>query len=311
MFLVCGDTLFDFFLDGDNGPGEARFDARAGGSPFNVAIGLGRLGEDVGMLTAISRDMLGERLRLVLAREKVRDDYVVPTERLTTISLVGLDSHGSAAYAFHHSADTGLRTEDLPVLGAEVTGLHFGSYSIAAEPVATAHAWLAGHAGDRFISLDPNIRPTVVPDMKTWDRRVAGLAARADLIKISAEDVAVLYPGRDHTDMARSWLAGGAGLVVVTDGGGPARAWTSTGLTGTATPPATRVVDTVGAGDTFQACLIAELNRLGNPKSAVRQLTQDQLDRILHFAAAAASITCSRRGADLPTRAEVEARLKG
>lgn len=311
MFLVCGDTLFDFFLDGENGPGEARFDARAGGSPFNVAIGLARLGEDVGLLTGLSTDLMGSRLAAVLRNEGVRPDYLIPTDRKTTLSLVGLDASGSAAYAFYHSSDTGVTIADLPVLGDEVTGLHFGSYSIACDPVAQAHAHLAANAGARFISLDPNIRPTVVPDMKIWDRCVSTLAAHADLIKISAEDVAILYPDRQHDDLARDWIAGGTGLVVVTDGGGPARAWTSTGLSATATPPATHVIDTVGAGDTFQACLIGELVRSGDASRTVHALRQDQLDAMLTFAATAASITCSRRGADLPDRAEIAAKLKG
>jgi fructokinase len=310
MFLVCGDTLFDFFLDGENGPGEARFDARAGGSPFNVAIGLARLGGDVGLMAGLSTDMLGARLAAVLQKEGVRRDYLIKTNRNTTLSLVGLDANGSAAYSFYHSSDTGVSVDDLPRLGDDVTGIHFGSYTIAAEPVADAHAYLAANAGGRFVSLDPNIRPTVVPDMQVWQRRVAVLAGHADLIKISAEDIDILYPHTSHADLAKGWLQGGAGLVVVTDGDKTAHAWTSQGLTGSATPPKVKVIDTVGAGDTFQASLLSELTRMGNPRDVVHSLTQAQLDAMLTFAATAAAITCSRRGADLPTRAEVETKLK-
>ncbi len=312
MYLVCGEALFDFFLNGEAGPGEAHFDARAGGSPFNVAIGLARLGESSALMTGLSNDLMGGRLASVLKKEGVNADYLVRTDRKTTLSLVGLDANGSPAYAFYstNSADTGVTIADLPKLGADVIGLHFGSYSIAVAPVADTLAHLAANAGGRFVSLDPNVRPTVEPEMSIWRKRTTVLASHADLIKISAEDIEILYPGKSHGELAQEWIDSGAGIVVVTDAGNPAHAWTSTGLRGTATPPKTKVVDAVGAGDTFQASLLSELARMGNPREIVHNLTQKQLDSMLTFAATAAAITCSRRGADLPTRAEVKAQLK-
>ena len=312
MYLVCGEALFDFFLTGETGPGEAHFDARAGGSPFNVAIGLARLGEASALMTGLSNDLMGGRLASVLKKEGVSADYLVRTDRKTTLSLVGLDANGSPAYAFYstNSADTGVTIADLPKLGADVLGLHFGSYSIVVAPVADALAHLAANAGGRFVSLDPNVRPTVEPEMNAWRKRTAVLAGHADLIKISAEDIEILYPGKSHGELAQEWIDGGAGIVVVTDAGNPAHAWSSTGLRGTTTPPKTKVVDAVGAGDTFQASLLSELARMGNPREIVHNLTQKQLDSMLTFAATAAAITCSRRGADLPTRAEVKAKLK-
>lgn len=312
MYLVCGEALFDFFLNGEDGPGEAHFDARAGGSPFNVAIGLARLGESSALMTGLSNDLMGGRLASVLKKEGVSPDYLVRTDRKTTLSLVGLDANGSPAYAFYstNSADTGVTIADLPKLGADVAGLHFGSYSIAVAPMADALAHLAANAGGRFVSLDPNVRPTVEPEMNVWRRRTAVLAGHADLIKISAEDIEILYPGKSHGELAQGWIAGGAGVVVVTDANNPAHAWTSTGLRGSATPPSVTVVDAVGAGDTFQASLLSELARMGNPREIAHNLKQSQLDSMLVFAATAAAITCSRRGADLPTRAEITAKLK-
>ena len=312
MYLVCGEALFDFFLNGEAGPGEAHFDARAGGSPFNVAIGLARLGEASALMTGLSNDLMGGRLASVLKKEGVSLDYLVRTDRKTTLSLVGLDANGSPAYAFYstNSADTGVTIADLPKLGADVLGLHFGSYSIVVAPVADALAHFAANAGGRFVSLDPNVRPTVEPEMNAWRKRTAVLAGLADLIKISAEDIEILYPGKSHGELAQEWIDGGAGIVVVTDAGNPAHAWSSTGLRGTTTPPKTKVVDAVGAGDTFQASLLSELARMGNPREIAHNLTQKQLDSMLTFAATAAAITCSRRGADLPTRAEVKAKLK-
>jgi len=233
----------------------------------------------------------------------VSDRYLVRTDRPTTISLVGLDAAGVPAYQFYDagSAGTGITAEHLPELGAEVTGLHFGSYSIAVAPVADAFASLAARHPDRFVSLDPNIRPTVEPDMDVWRRRLAELVPHADLVKSSAEDLALLYPDRTGADVARSWLEAGARMVVVTDGGRAAKAWTATGLTATAEPPITTVIDTVGAGDTFQAALLARLEAgTGLPREMLDGLDRDRLEAMLGHAARAAAITCSRRGADLP-----------
>lgn len=308
MYLVCGEALFDVFLEGEDGPGSAHFAARAGGSPFNVAIGLARLGRASALLTGVSRDLLGERLARVLADEGVSDRYLLRTSRPTTISLVGLDADGVPAYQFYDagSAGSGVTATDLPPLAQDVTGLHFGSYSIAVPPVADAFAGLAESHANRFISLDPNVRPTVEPDMDIWRTRIAGLAPYADLIKISSEDLDILYPGRSHEEAARGWLVGGATLVVVTDGGRSAHAWTASGLTAAAAPPPVDVVDTVGAGDTFQAALLARLATDGrSPRETVASLDRDSLHSILGYAARAAAITCSRRGADLPRAHEL------
>ncbi|MFT3973071.1 MAG: carbohydrate kinase [Amaricoccus sp.] len=306
MFLVCGDTLFDFFLESEAGPGAATYAARAGGSPFNVAIGLARLGRPVAMLSGLSRDMLGQRLGAVLEAEGVAGTYMIPTDRPTTISLVGLDDKGVPAYQFYDSSDTGVTPVDLPELGPEITGLHFGSYSIAASPVGDAMAALALANRRRFISIDPNVRPTVVPDMDIWRARLDVLFPCADLVKISAEDLELLWPGRSADSFADDVLRRGAKLVVVTDGGEAAHGWTARGAHASATPPTVTVIDTVGAGDTFQASLIAQLDRHPEgPVAALDALDRDGLARVLDYAARAAAITCSRRGADLPRASDL------
>ena len=221
MFLVCGEALFDFFLEDEQGPEAATYSARAGGSPFNVAIGLLRLGHDAGLLTGLSRDLLGQRLEQVLAAEGVSTAYAIRTSRPSTLSLVGLDAAGVPAYQFYDngSAGTGVTEADLPDLGAEVGGLHFGSYSLAVAPAADAFAALARGKGDRFVSVDPNVRPTVEPDMDVWRERLAALFPLADLVKVSTEDLALLWPGVATETVASDLIAKGVGLVVVTDGG--------------------------------------------------------------------------------------------
>ena len=308
MFLVCGEALFDFFLETDSGPAAATYAARAGGSPFNVAIGLSRLGIRSGLLTGLSTDLLGQRLVAVLRAESVATDYAIPTDRPTTLSLVGLDASGVPAYQFYDngSADTGVTVADLPRIGPEIVGLHFGSYSLAAAPVADAFAALATAERARFITLDPNVRPTVEPDMDVWRERMAVLYPLATLVKISAEDLDLLRPGLSAENFAADLLGQGVKLVVVTDGGEAAHGWAAHGPAGRAAPPRVRVNDTVGAGDTFQAALIAQL--VGGPEGPIRAieaLDADRLTRVLDYAARAAAITCSRRGADLPRAAEL------
>lgn len=308
MFLVCGEALFDFFLESESGPAAATYAARAGGSPFNVAIGLARLGQPAALLTGLSGDLLGQRLRQVLEAEGVSTRYAIPTDRPTTLSLVGLDAAGVPAYQFYDngSADTGVEVADLPMLGPEVAGLHFGSYSLAAAPVGDAMAALARGKDGRFVSLDPNVRPTVEPDMDVWRERLGVLLPLADLVKISREDLALLWPGRSPEALAADVLAQGAGLVVVTDGGEAALGWTRGGLFASARPPEVRVIDTVGAGDTFQAALVARLMRdPAGPKAALAGLEAESLAGLIGHAARAAAITCSRRGADLPRAAEL------
>lgn len=308
MFLVCGEALFDFFLEGEAGPASATFAARVGGSPFNVAMGLARLGKSSGLLTGLSDDMLGRRVGQVLAAEGVSDAYAVRTDRPTTISLVGLDPAGVPEYQFYGngSADTGVTVADLPEIGPEVTGLHFGSYSLAVAPVADAFAALAQKEAGRFISLDPNVRATIVPDMAVWRARLDVLYPLANLVKISAEDLEQLHPGLSAESFAADLIGRGVGLVVVTDGGEAAHGFTASGLSASATPPKVSVIDTVGAGDTFQATLISQLHdHPEGPVAAIAALDRDALEATLLLAARAAAITCARRGADLPFAAEL------
>jgi fructokinase len=307
MYLICGDSLFDFFLTEEEGPALATYVARAGGSPFNVAIGVARLGGKAAMLTALSTDMLGVRLRKVLEDEGVETRFAVETDKRTTLSLVGLDANGSPAYIFYNekAADTSITEDQLPDLDDGIDGLHFGSYSIVVSPGADSLAALAAMYSDRFISLDPNIRPTIEPDMNVWHRRVSALVPHVDLLKISAEDIEALYPGRSPEALAAEWIGQGVGMVVVTDGGKSATGWLASGLKATVEPPETEVIDTVGAGDTFQAALLAELALRGKPREVIDGLDQDGLTAILSLAAKAAAITCSRRGADMPRREEL------
>lgn len=307
MFVVCGEALYDLFVGSEQD--RLSFDAKIGGSPFNVAVGLARLGQRAALLTGISTDPLGERLVAALSEEGVRTGMLVRSSKPTTLSLVDVAADGSPAYTFYGSgaADRDLDLTALPELDPQIWGLHFGSYSLVAEPVGSTLLGLAKRETRlRLITLDPNVRPTVEPDLELWRERIDAFATTADLVKVSAEDMTLLYPGSDPADAAARWLDAGAALVVITSGAEGALALTPSGrlaVPGMVVP----VVDTVGAGDTFQAALIAGIAEIGNPSRArLAGLKGTQLAHLLSFAVEAAAITCSRRGADLPRRAELQ-----
>lgn len=307
MFMVCGEALMDVFGAGDSADGVA-LDARVGGSPFNVARGLARLGCESGFLSAVSTDFLGERLMRALREEGVDTGCVARLSAPTTLSLVGVDEHGVPAYAFHGAgcADRLLTPEHLRELPADVRALHFGSYAMVVEPTAGAlRALAAAEKGRRLIAYDPNVRLNVEPALERWRETVTAMAACADLVKVSEEDLGLLYPGREMETVAQEWLRAGCTLVVVTRGAEGALAWRR-GERLQVGAPATAVVDTVGAGDTFQAALLCALGQAqALDAAALAALPAARLEQALSFAARAAALTCSRRGADMPRAAEL------
>ncbi len=311
MFLVCGESLFDVFVEDSSNPASFALNAQAGGSPFNVAIGLARLQQPVAFLGGVSNDELGRRLTSMLETESVNTDYLVRSERNTTLVMVSLDENGHPSYRFYGdgSADCGVTSEELPPLADEISGVHFGSYSLVVPTVAEAFASLSRKLGKRFVSLDPNIRPTIEPDMNIWRKKFLDYCSIAHLVKISSEDIDYLYPGRNHQDLAEELCQFGVRLFVVTDGGSEVRCWTSNHQTLSMQPVKSQVVDTVGAGDTFQAALLARIYQLGNQIDVLSNMSEDLLHDLLNYASTAASITCSRQGADLPRLEEVNANL--
>jgi fructokinase len=307
MLLVCGEALFDVFIPDSSG-GAVCLDARPGGSPYNVAIGLARLGRDVGFLGAVSTDVLGQRLADYLIGEAVSDKYLVRNDNLTTLGMVGLAPDGSARYTFYNenAADRQLQPANLPLLGDEVRALHIGSFSMVAEPIGTTlEALVARESGRRLISYDPNVRSRIVPNPQVWLDKLDRLSHHIHVLKMSDEDFFWLYPDASAADQAKCWLSRGVRLVVMTEGRKGAVAWF--GSEEISIPGAdVAVVDTVGAGDTFQAALLCGLDEAGLvAPSALGGLSGDFVRNLMCFAARAAAITCSRRGADMPRRNEL------
>ncbi|MBO9643657.1 MAG: carbohydrate kinase, partial [Pseudacidovorax sp.] len=305
---VCGEALMDVYVR-DSTPTGLLLDARVGGSPFNVAVGLARLGQPVQFLAGLSLDVPGERLTQSLRDEGVGTALVVRRPEPTTLSVVTVGRTGVPSYAFHGqgAADRALGIGDLPALPAEARALHLGSYAMVVAPIGDAlrDLVLRERAG-RLISYDPNVRLNVEPDVERWRAVVEDMAALSHVIKVSDEDLGLLYPDQSCHQVAARWLGLGARLVVVTRGATGSEAWNRQGHA-MAAALLVDVVDTVGAGDTFQAALLTWLAEHDAPDGdSLDALESAQMAAMLRFSARAASITCSRRGSDMPRRGEVD-----
>jgi fructokinase len=307
VILVCGEALMDVFAAGET-PTGLMLDARVGGSPFNVAVGLARLAQPVAFLSAVSSGFLGDRLMATLQAEGVDTSAVARTAAPTTLSLVGLNAQGVPAYSFygHGAADRQLQLSDLAAVPSELSAIQVGSYAAVVEPIAATLRVLIDREHRRcLIAYDPNLRLNVQPDVAQWQSSLAWMLPRTHLLKISDEDLALLQPGWNPDDFAAHALAHGVRWVVVTRGGNGALAWNAQGQVQVASEPVV-VADTVGAGDTFQAALLTWLaEHQALEAHALSQLSPEAMRRALRFASQAAAITCSRRGADMPRRHEL------
>lgn len=315
MYLVCGEALFDFFSQPDSGATDKKhsnklgFQAIAGGSPFNVAVGLSRLGVEAGFFAGLSTDYLGERLASVLKEEGVRDDFLLRFDAPTTLAMVAVAADGSPHYSFRGEgcADRLPSVEHLPTLDAKVRGLHVGSFSLVVQPVADALLSLVRReSGKRLITFDPNVRLNPAPSIELWRSQVEKFAEHAHIIKVSDEDLSLLYPDTDAAAVAKGWLKHNCQWVILTRGRQGATLFTR--QLGEWSVPSREIetADTVGAGDTFQAALIAFLTEreLDTPAS-LPTLGRETLTEMLNFAVAAAAVTCTRVGPDLPFRNQV------
>lgn len=306
MIVVCGEALIDLvpIPAGD----EQAYLPRAGGSSYNVAIGLARLGAATGYLGRVSTDHFGRLLRARLVANGVDDRYLLQGDEASTLAVVHLEPGHEPQFAFYGegTADRLLTEADLPVLGDDVGALHFGSISLIREPGASAYeALMRREAGRRLLSLDPNVRPSLISDRDAYIRRLEGWVSLVDLVKVSRADLGWLYPTLAPEEAAHRWQALGPALVVVTRGEDGATGVTATGSVDI---PGARVevADTVGAGDAFTAGLLAWLDEHGRlGREALGRLDRDELAACLAFAGRVAALTCTRAGAEPPRRDEL------
>jgi fructokinase len=306
--VVAGDALVDL-TPATTTTGHPAYEPHPGGSCLNVAVGLARLGVPTAFLARVSNDAFGALIRAHLAASGVLATYLLATSDLTTLAAVHVQD-GIVSYSFHaaEAADRGLRPEhllELPDRGRLPDGaaLHVGSIALVQEPQAsTLDGLLRRESRRRVVSLDPNVRSSLVPDRDAYLARMAEWVVLADVVKASDEDLAWLYPGEVPEVAARRWLDAGAALVLVTSG--PRGAWAATQGAEVRVPaPVVEVVDTVGAGDAFTSGILAHLHGIGRlTRQGVEQLDAAELQRLLCFAVGVAADTCTRAGAEPPYR---------
>jgi fructokinase len=308
MLLCCGDALIDW-IPVTSADGREAYLPVPGGSCCNLAIALARLGADAGFMGGISTDFFGDLLMGALQASQVSTRYVARLGLETTLGFVKLGD-GEPQYVFYDDGTAARMwtAADSPMLGPEVRLLHIGSVTLINPPVADACvALFEAEKGRRVLCLDPNCRPTLTRDIASYRVRMDRLFTLSDIIRLSLSDLAFLMPDTTPPAAASLWLEGGARLVVVTRGAGGSTAYWPGGSVDV-TAPETRVMDTIGAGDSFLAGLLVGLSEAGYlSMTGLLRLTSGELAGALAIASEAAAVTCTRSGADAPWRHEVPA----
>ncbi|MER5172553.1 carbohydrate kinase [Thioclava sp. GXIMD2076] len=308
MILCAGEALIDM-IPKPTTQGPDGFVPHNGGAVFNTAIALGRLGQPTAMLTGLSTDLFGTQLEAGLAESHVDTALCIRSPRPTTMAFVKLtDGHASYVFYDENSAGRMLTEADLPPLPDTVRALYFGGISLACEPGAEAYAaLLARDHADRAVMIDPNIRPGFIRDEARYRARLGAMIARADIVKVSDEDLHWLIPeGSDLAQKAHALQAQGPSIVIVTRGAAGATAWFTEGQEVSVPAQRAEVVDTVGAGDCFNAGVLSRLAELGLlDKASLRAITPEALGEALGFGAKVAAIVVGRAGANPPWAAEI------
>jgi len=305
--LVAGEAVVDFFPINLNN--QQAFIPKPGGSPFNVAVGLSRLRVPTGFLGKISTDPFGHLLRSYLIENRVDIRYLMEDDRPSSLAFVFLEQGDEPAFQFYgaNTADSNLTPADIPdSLYTTIETIHLGSLAMIREPTGSALIKLVKQEyKHRVISFDPNVRPSQIPDRHVYLRKLNDWLRIVDIFKLSQSDASYIFPGHPVEKLANQWLEMGPSLVVVTRGSQGAEAFTKSG-TVTVETPKVHVVDSVGAGDAFTAGFLAALFHLGQlKKELLGRIDLEILRRALEFAARAAALTCTKRGADPPWLSEL------
>jgi len=299
--VVAGEALVDLVVAADG-----AVTAIPGGGPFNAARALSRLGTPTSFLGALSTDRFGRLLRATLAGDGVRMDHATAVAQPTTLALAEVDAGGTASYRFYLSGTSAPLLDTAATDAVAATppaALHVGSLSLALAPIADNLSALAtALPPDVLVLVDPNCRPAAIEDPVAYRARLDRVLDRADVVKVSTEDLAYLLPDLQAGDAALRLRRRTHQVVLVTDGPRPALVVHAAG-TFMVPVPAVRVVDTVGAGDTFGGAFLASWLAAGN---APRDLIDpDRLRPAVERAARAAAMTCTRAGAQPPNAAEL------
>jgi fructokinase len=307
MILSCGDALIDFVpvMAAD---GHEAVRPAVGGSCLNIAVGLARLGSTTGFVGGISTDLFGRMIADHASASTVDLRHATRSEYQTTLAFVRI-SAGESRYAFYDagtaSANWTYQRGSIPF--DTIDAVHVGSTTLVHDRGAAEVGGLIADAkSTTTISFDPNCRPNLVQDRQAYRTRMSSFADSADIVRMSDVDFDYLYGKEAFATRAQSLLAQGSSLIVITRGTQGALAWHGKGEAIEVGSPAVDVVDTIGAGDSFQAALLFALQQLERlERTKLQTIGADDLRRALSFACNCAALTCTRAGADPPRYSEV------
>ncbi len=301
MILCCGEALIDM-LPRQSESGEKSFAPYPGGSVFNTSVALGRLGAPVQFFSGIAADLFGDMLRAQLDASGVDSSPSALCNRPCTLAFVTLtDGHASYAFYDENTAGRMLSPRDLPE--DTPAALFFGGISLVVEPCGAAYETLMlREAPHKLTMIDPNIRPSFIIDEAAYRARLTRMLAAADIIKTSDEDLEWITGG---TDVAQLFENSSTKVVLLTRGAEGVTVYTPAGSIHVPAVKA-EVVDTVGAGDTFSAGFLAEMEKSGHlTKETLGDASNADLQKAAAFGAKVAAITVSRAGANPPWASEV------
>lgn len=308
LIAVGGENLIDHVTRDGVGSGHA------GGSPFNVAMALGRQGANVAYISPISTDGWGDTLAATLAGSGVVLTGGRRPEPTTMARVTVTDGIPSYAFEREGTAERMVTATSLAAaLPEPARAIHTGSLTLTdGDDAAEWEAFLAAcHAEGRVVSLDPNVRLSVIADPAGYRARILRIAAHCHIVKLSDEDLAALFPGQPEPGALEA-LRGltSAHLIVLTRGAAGVTAFLGETRLDLPAAPVARLADTVGAGDTFTATLLAGLADSGalSPEG-IAALSPDALAGLLTRSATAAALNCEAEGCDPPTRAALDAAL--
>ncbi len=299
--LVVGEVLIDLIKTPDG-----SITAVAGGGPFNQARTVARLGVPVSFCGGISNDSFGRHIAEILASEGVSTPVSTRAGLLTTLALAEVDVDGAATYTFYTAgtAAPSLQPDDVRI-DHELAIFAIGTLGLVLEPIASTLAVLVERLSDTtLLFVDPNCRPGNIPDEIAYRERLSKILSRADVVKVSGDDLAFLGSGSPALETARRLLTQGPRVVLYTDGSASVRVLTQSDEISLPVPPVT-VIDTVGAGDAFGGAFLAYWTLGGGTRADLDDL--GRLRTAVEQAIVVASITCGRVGADPPWLAEIPA----
>ncbi len=302
MIIVAGESLVDLIVEP-----SLRLTAVPGGGPYNTARTLARLGSEVAFLGRCSTDRFGRHARARLAADGVRLEHVETTDDPSTLAVAELDDRGAATYHFyvHGTAAAGLSEASLAgVLAARPRAIHVGTLGLVLEPLASTVEQFVERVGDdTLVMLDVNARPSAIRDPAAFRARVGGLLRRADVVKVSADDLAYLLPDLDAEAAIDHVAASGPSVVLRTDGAAPLVIRLGAQCVNVPVP-VVPVVDSVGAGDAFGGGFLHAWVRDGRGREALADMAAVQ--GAATFGIRVAALTVGRVGADPPFATDMD-----